>query len=86
MYRETVDSWFPKQEKECPHLARQMYDMLVSIHSELFGTISPLRLNWLVDDVFALFGRDFSVMKRMGTLKTEFVLFGKSIMRPSALY
>ena len=77
MFRETMDSWFPeKQEYECPQLARQMYDMLASIHSG-FGTSSPLRLNWLVDGIFALFGRDFAVTKSMGTLKTEFALFGR---------
>jgi hypothetical protein len=85
MYREIMDSWCPeKQEHECPQLARQVYDMLVSIRSGLFGTSSPLRLSWLVDDIFVLFGRDFAVMESMETLKTEFALFGRTLMVPSS--
>lgn len=81
MYRETVDCWFPERQKQGPQLARQMYDMLVSIYSGLFGPSSPLRLNWLVGDVYGLFGRDYLVMQSMGTLKTEFTLFGKKVSK-----
>jgi hypothetical protein len=82
MYRETVDFWLPdNQAQEGPQLARQMYDMLVTIYSSLFRPSSPLTLNWLVDDVYAMFGRDCNVMKGMGMLKTEFALFGKFMTR-----
>lgn len=85
MYRETVDSWFPeKHDIECPQLARQLYDMLVSIYSGLFGSISPLRLNWLTDDVYAIFGRDCRLINSMGTLKTEFALFGTLLSHKSS--
>ncbi len=78
-YRETVDVWqSTKHEKDgLPQLARQMYDMLVSLYSGLFGSTSPFRLNWLFDDIYELFGRDRDVMKRMGTIKTEFAKFRK---------
>jgi hypothetical protein len=80
IYRETVDSWFPeKHEIECPQLARQLYDMLVSIYSGLFGSNSPLRLNWLNDDVYALFGRDSKLTQKLGTVKTKFAFFGRLI-------
>jgi len=56
---------------ELRQLAQNMYDMLVSIYSALFRQSSPLWLNWLRNDVYELFGRDWRMTEAMGTLKTE---------------
>ena len=75
-YRATVNAW-PSCKHSHRDLARQMYDMLVSIYSGLFASSSPLRLNWLIRDVYDMFGGDNILMQGMGLLKTEFALFGK---------
>ncbi|KAH7356727.1 hypothetical protein BKA65DRAFT_213280 [Rhexocercosporidium sp. MPI-PUGE-AT-0058] len=73
-YRETIDAWSSPQreQKGLPQLARHMYDMLVTLYSGLFRPSSPLRLNWMFDDIYKLFGKDNRLMCRMGTIKTEF--------------
>jgi hypothetical protein len=78
-YRDTTNAYFSKDfgNDGLPELAGQMYHMLISIYSGLFRTSSPLRLNWLIDDICELFGRDQHVIHSMGTLKTEFRLFGR---------
>lgn len=85
-YRETIDAWSdPQHEKKgLPQLARHMYDMLVTLYSALYRPSSPLRLNWLFDDIYKLFGRDSRLMLRMGTLKTEFTQFSQPTLLPSS--
>ena len=43
-YRETVHSWYSEkhQREGLPQLARQMYDMFISIYSTIFGPSSPM--------------------------------------------
>ena len=53
-------------------LAKHMYDMIVSIYSALFRPSSPLLLNWLKEDVFELFGKDYRLTHTLATLKTEY--------------
>lgn len=83
-YRETIDAWSsPQHEKKgLPQLARHMYDMLVTLYSALFRPSSPLRLNWLFDDIYKLFGRDSRLMLRMGIIKTEFTQFSRFTLLP----
>jgi hypothetical protein len=84
-YRETIDGLGNREQEEgqLPQLARHMYDVLVSTCSALFRPSSPLPLNWLIDDIYELFGRDNNSMQTMGTLKTEFFLFGTCKYRSS---
>jgi hypothetical protein len=76
MYRDTPD-YVPSGEHRFEELARHLYDMLVSIYSGLFRPSSPLRLNWLVNSSCNMFGGDDILLQRLGTLKTEFSLFGE---------
>ncbi len=52
-------------------LAQHMYDMFVSVYSALFRPSSPMWLNWLKDEVFELFGKDYRITRCIGILKTE---------------
>lgn len=52
-------------------LAQHMYDMFVSVYSGMFRPSSPLWLNWLKEEVFELFGKDYRITHCIGTLKTE---------------
>lgn len=71
-YRATNHFWRQIGTRDdLSHLSQHMYDMLVSIYSGLFKPSSPLWLNWLKDDVLENFGRDPSIIERMGNLKTE---------------
>jgi hypothetical protein len=79
-YRDTPD-FLPFGEHKYEKLARHMYDMLVSIYSGIFRPSSPLRLNWLAGSGSHMFRGDDILMQRLGTLKTEFSLFGKSQSR-----
>jgi hypothetical protein len=56
-------------------LAQHMYEMLISIYSGLFRPSSPLWLNFLKDEVFQLFGRDYKIVERLGAVKTEISYF-----------
>ncbi|KAE9377782.1 hypothetical protein N431DRAFT_478944 [Stipitochalara longipes BDJ] len=72
MYRETLFYYDNSgREGDFYQLAQHMYNMLVSLYSALFRPSSPLWLNWLRDDIYELFGRDWRIMEAMGTLKTE---------------
>jgi len=71
-YRRTIQQ-YPDPEDSCKlGLAQHMYEMLISIYSGLFRPSSPLWLNFLEDEVFQMFGRDFKIVERLGTVKTEF--------------
>lgn len=71
-YRRTLQNERLKKHKEARFsLAQHMYNMFVSIYSGLFRPSSPLWLNWLKDDVFELFGKDYRITGCIGTLKTE---------------
>lgn len=83
-YRSTVNAW-PSCKHTHRDLAQHMYDMLVSVYSGLFASSSPLGMNWLVGDVYEMFGGDDILMQRMGTLKTEFTLFGEPSGRPRVM-
>lgn len=76
-YRQTVHSLYAEKHKQegLPELAKQMYDMLVSIYSALFRPSSPMSRNWLTDK--EVFGNGIELMASAGTLKTEFNLFRK---------
>jgi hypothetical protein len=77
VYRRTL-YYYDKhgRKRELYQLANHMYDLLVSIYSGLFRPSSPLWLNWLRDDVYELFGRDWRITEAMGTLKTEIGHYG----------
>jgi hypothetical protein len=80
-YRRTIQKLAPKKNKNNGlALARHMYDMLISVHSALFRPSSPMGLNWLKDDVFELFGRDYRITHCMGTLKTELSFMGERLI------
>jgi hypothetical protein len=77
IYRETLSCYDNSgREGQLYQLAQHMYNMLVSIYSGLFRPSSPLWLNWLRDDVYELFGRDWRLIEAMGTLKTEIGQYG----------
>jgi hypothetical protein len=69
-YRRTILT-FAREEKGALDLLQHMYELLISIYSGLFRPSSPLWLNFLEDEVFQLFGRDFKIVERLGTVKTE---------------
>jgi len=60
-----------REEKGELDLLQHMYEILISIYSGLFRPSSPLWLNFLEDEVFQQFGRDFKIVERLGTVKTE---------------
>jgi hypothetical protein len=71
-YRRTIQEVVPKKNKnDGLALAQHMYDMLVTVHSSLFRSSSPMGLNWLKEDVFELFGKDHRITHCMGTLNAE---------------
>jgi len=71
-YRRTLQIVRSKENKEIRFsLAQHMYNMFVSIYSGLFRPSSPMWLNWLKDEVFELFGKDYRITGCIGTLKTE---------------
>jgi hypothetical protein len=81
-YRRTLQNLASKKNKDTGFaLAQHMYDMFVSVYSGLFRPSSPMWLNWLKDEVFELFGKDYRITHCIGTLKTEL----DYICLPSAL-
>jgi hypothetical protein len=71
-YRRTMKNLAPKKRKNNRlALVQHMYNMLVSVHSAVFRSSSPMGLNWLKEDVFELFGKGRSITHCMGTLQTE---------------
>jgi hypothetical protein len=77
MYRETLYCYDNSgRQSEFYQLGQHMYNILVSVYSGLFRPSSPLWLNWLRDDIYELFGRDWRIIEAMGTLKTEIGQYG----------
>jgi hypothetical protein len=71
-YRRTLQNVGSKNNKDSGFsLAQHMYNMFVSIYSGLFRPSSPMWLNWLKDEVFELFGKDYRITGCIGVLKTE---------------
>jgi hypothetical protein len=77
MYRETLYCYDNSgRQSEFYQLGQHMYNILVSVYSGLFRPSSPLWLNWLRDDIYELFGRDWRIIEAMGTLKTRIGQYG----------
>jgi len=84
-YRRTISYWSSRRNREnCLGLAEQMYNMLISIYATIFRHSTPLWHNFLREDVFERFGRDYSVTERMGVIKTEMEYTCKSLVRQHA--
>jgi hypothetical protein len=69
-YRRTI-LHFEQDERGKLGLVQHLYEMLISIYSGLFRPSSPLWLNFTEDKVFQALGRDFRIVERLGTVKTE---------------
>ena len=71
-YRRTILHWSTRRNRDSYlELSQHMYNMLISTYSTQFRNSTPLWHDFLKDDIFELFGRDFSILERMGTIKTE---------------
>jgi hypothetical protein len=71
-YRRTIFHWSARRNREnYLELSRHMYNILISTYSTVFRSSTPLWHNFLKDEVFEKFGRDYSVTERMGVIKTE---------------
>jgi hypothetical protein len=71
-YRRTIVHWSSRRNRDSYlELSQQMYNMLISTYSTFFRSSTPLWHNFLKDDVFEKFGRDYSVTERLGVIKTE---------------
>ena len=71
-YRRTIGHWSARRNRDSHlELSQHMYNMLLSTYSTLFRSSTPLWHNFLKDEVFEKFGRDHSVIERMGVIKTE---------------
>lgn len=83
-YRRTILHWSSRRNRDSyVELSQQMYNMLISTYSTLFRSTTPLWHDFLKEEIFERFGRDFSILERMGTIKTEMAYTRKLLYRSS---